>query len=431
MSPLERGRRPVLPLLLAGVIACTPALAAETPRSKLDAVEKALADARARQAELARQADALAVELTALRESEVAAAKAAQTHEAALTDLEGKLAQLGAEAQAKTAALARQRASQARLLTALAGLAASPPEGLLLTPGTPVDVMRGALLMGAAVPPLERRAQGLRVQLAALADLRAQIADAQAQHRAQSQALAGEQARIAGLIDRKATLRRQALAGAADSDQRQQQLGARAANLRELIERLDAEQRRQAAQREAEAKKAAQQAAAAARAGMATKPPAETLATVTAPPPVRVDPTKPRHIRPFSEARGAMVFPATGTLMRHFGETDEQGVASKGLAVETRPGAVVVAPFDGKVEFAGPFRGYGHILIIAHGDGYHSLLAGLDRVDCGVGQWLVAGEPVGVMPGAGQPRLYFELRHNNQPINPLPWLSTRVEKVNG
>ena len=113
MSPLERGRRPILPLLLAGVIACTPALAAETPRSKLDAVEKALADARARQAELARQADALAVELTALRESEVAAAKAAQTHEAALTDLEGKLAQLGAEAQAKTAALVRQRASQA------------------------------------------------------------------------------------------------------------------------------------------------------------------------------------------------------------------------------------------------------------------------------------------------------------------------------
>ena len=168
MSPLERGRCPILPLLLAGVIACTPALAAETPRSKLDAVEKALADARARQAELARQADALAVELTALRESEVAAAKAAQTHEAALTDLEGKLAQLGAEAQARAAALARQRASQAQLLTALAGLAARPPEGLLLAPGKPVDVMRGALLMGAAVPPLERRAQGLRVQLAAL-----------------------------------------------------------------------------------------------------------------------------------------------------------------------------------------------------------------------------------------------------------------------
>ena len=69
--------------------------------------------------------------------------------------------------------------------------------------------------------------------------------------------------------------------------------------------------------------------------------------------------------------------------------------------------------------FAGPFRGYGQILIIGHGDGYHSLLAGLDRIDSSVGQWLVAGEPVGTMPdGAGKPRLYLELRHDNQPINP-------------
>jgi murein hydrolase activator len=82
--------------------------------------------------------------------------------------------------------------------------------------------------------------------------------------------------------------------------------------------------------------------------------------------------------------------------------------------------------------FAGPFRGYGQILIIAHGDGYHSLLAGLDRVDSLVGQWLLAGEPVGTMAdSADQPRLYLELRHNNQPINPAPWLMTRVEKVNG
>ena len=91
----------------------------------------------------------------------------------------------------------------------------------------------------------------------------------------------------------------------------------------------------------------------------------------------------------------------------------------------------MVAPYDGEVEFAGPFRGYGQILIIAHGDGYHSLLAGLDRVDSRVGQRLVAGEPVGTMAAVDKPHLYLELRHNNQPINPAPWLTTRVEKVNG
>ncbi len=127
-----------------------------------------------------------------------------------------------------------------------------------------------------------------------------------------------------------------------------------------------------------------------------------------------------------------MVFPVSGTLVGRYGAADSYGQPAHGLTFETRPGAIVVAPFDGQVLFAGPFRGYGQILIIAHGDGYHSLLAGLDRIDSSVGQWLVAGEPVGTMSdAAGKPRLYLELRHNNQPINPAPWLSTRVEKVNG
>jgi septal ring factor EnvC (AmiA/AmiB activator) len=92
----------------------------------------------------------------------------------------------------------------------------------------------------------------------------------------------------------------------------------------------------------------------------------------------------------------------------------------------------VVAPWDGRVEFAGPFRGYGQILIIEHGDGYHSLLAGLERIDVAVGQALVAGEPVGVVKsGEGKPSLYLELRRHGQPIDPLPWLSLRDEKVTG
>ena len=93
--------------------------------------------------------------------------------------------------------------------------------------------------------------------------------------------------------------------------------------------------------------------------------------------------------------------PVVGKLKRRYGETDEYGAASKGILIETRPGGQVVAPFDGRIEFAGPFRGYGQILIIEHGDGYHSLLAGLERIDGEVGQWLVAGEPVGIMPTDG------------------------------
>ena len=58
----------------------------------------------------------------------------------------------------------------------------------------------------------------------------------------------------------------------------------------------------------------------------------------------------------------------------------------------------IVAPCDGTVAFAGPFRGYGQLLIIEHSEGYHTLLAGMGRIDAVVGARVLAGEPVGVDP---------------------------------
>ena len=97
-----------------------------------------------------------------------------------------------------------------------------------------------------------------------------------------------------------------------------------------------------------------------------------------------------------------------------------------------RTEAQVIAPYDGQVAFAGPFRGYGLLLIIEHSEGYHTLLAGMARIDCTVGQRLLAGEPVGVMgQDDAKPALYVELRHNGQPVNPLPWLTAHKSKASG
>ena len=110
-----------------------------------------------------------------------------------------------------------------------------------------------------------------------------------------------------------------------------------------------------------------------------------------------------------------------------------KGQRRKGLTIETQPGAQVVAPFNGQIVFSGPFRGYGHLLIIEHGEGYHSLLAGMALVEGAVGQWLLAGEPVGLMARSqtGKPSLYMELRRNGQAVNPNPWLATEKGKING
>ncbi len=138
---------------------------------------------------------------------------------------------------------------------------------------------------------------------------------------------------------------------------------------------------------------------------------------------------KPEGLRPFP-VNGPITSPTSGEILRHYGERSRRGQTERGITFATRPGAQIVAPHDGQVVFAGPFEGYGEILIIEHDGGYHTLLAGLERLDATLGQWLLTGEPVGAMGqetvdllGESQ-GLYLELRHNGRPINPQRWIAS-------
>jgi septal ring factor EnvC (AmiA/AmiB activator) len=75
------------------------------------------------------------------------------------------------------------------------------------------------------------------------------------------------------------------------------------------------------------------------------------------------------------------------------------------------------------VVFTGPFLTYGQMVIIRHSDDFHTLLAGLVKIDVTVGQFLLEGEPIGAMGDSeSSNRLYIELRQNNQPIDPASWI---------
>jgi murein hydrolase activator len=74
------------------------------------------------------------------------------------------------------------------------------------------------------------------------------------------------------------------------------------------------------------------------------------------------------------------------------------------------------------VAFAGPYQGYGTIVIIEHGGGWTSLITGLTVIDTRVGRDVVAGSPLG-LAGPGRPVLTFELRHAGTPVNPLEFLT--------
>lgn len=112
------------------------------------------------------------------------------------------------------------------------------------------------------------------------------------------------------------------------------------------------------------------------------------------------------------------------------------GLMDRGLVLEAAAGEEILAPDAGKIVFAGVFRSYGQILIIDHGDGYHTLMAGFSRLDVEVGTKVRAGERIGSVDGmkdaSGVPgRLYVEVRRRGVPVDPMPWFAAREDKVRG
>ena len=356
---------------------------------QLQGVEKALQQSRDESAALSADAAKLAKEVAALQNELVRRAAAAQSAEAALSRIEASLADLKARRAAKAAELAERRQALAASLAALLRLAATPPAAALVS-ASPVDVARGSLLLSLVVPILQQRAQALEGELSALAALSSQIEHRQATARDLAAALDLDRRQIATLLAEKSKLQRQTAAEAAASQARSAALAAEAKDLRQLLDKL-----------------------------AAAKPPEASPGL------------KPGNIRAFPANPGGLVQPVAGRVQDLFGVPDSTGSTGKGIEIETRPDAAVVAPFDGQILFRGPFRSYGEILIIQHDGGYHSLLAGLARSDAAVGQWVLAGEPVGVMGQSkdGNPKLYMELRRDGRPIDPAPWLGKSDSKV--
>jgi septal ring factor EnvC (AmiA/AmiB activator) len=137
----------------------------------------------------------------------------------------------------------------------------------------------------------------------------------------------------------------------------------------------------------------------------------------------------------FASARGLLPLPVAGEIRKAFGAPDGFGGTERGISVATRPNAVVASPTDGWVAFSGPYRTYGQLLILNAGEGYYIVMAGMARIGIEVGQFVLAGEPVGSMGdaagstaaaiaiGAKQPTLYVEFRKDGTAIDPGPWWS--------
>ena len=398
---------PVLALALA-LASLGPAGAAslrdqeERKQQELNRVEEELKASQERQAQLDQDARALGRELTELQAQLVIAGRSTRENEAALTTLETTLANLEADAKAKQALLALHREELATLLGALQRLAIHPPEAMLALPQPPRDTVRSVLLLEATMPRVDAQVKDLKGELDALARVEREAARQRALVRTAVGRLADERRGLDRLVQRKIALERRTVDEAGRTGAKVERLAASARDLKDLIDKLVQEREAEDARRAEEARRLdeARRLEAMRRSG-------------AEPAIVELTPGAGRTV------------PVAGRVVSTYGSTTDFGANARGITIETRPEAVVVAPWAGRVMFAGPFRGYGQILIIEHADGYHSLIAGLGRIDTDVGRSLATGEPVGNM---GQlpdrnPTLYFELRRHGQPVNPQPWLA--------
>jgi septal ring factor EnvC (AmiA/AmiB activator) len=130
--------------------------------------------------------------------------------------------------------------------------------------------------------------------------------------------------------------------------------------------------------------------------------------------------------RPFSSLKGLLRLPVAGELMNRFGAPREGGGLSwKGLFIRAAQGTVVKAIAAGRVVFAEWLRGFGNIVIIDHGEGYMSLYSNNESLYKQVGDRVQPGDAIAAVGNSGgQPDtgLYFEMRHESRPVNPLLWV---------
>ena len=355
----------------------------DSAKSELSRVTSQIEQAKKQHQQLREKAQNVQKEILDVRKKMVAAAGSIQEQEESLSRLEQKLMEFEAQQKVMKQRLDVRKVQRMHVLAALQSLAFKPTEALLAQPMDPQDTLRSALLLREAVPRLEYSTEGLRKDLNKVASLTTAIRAQYAQIKTMAERLDEKRRDMNKLIEKKSKLQTAFASESFRAKTRAEDLAKQAGDLKELLAKLEADSRSRAAEKRK-----------------------QDIPTGA-----------------FMSAKGRIPYPVKGTVVKKFGDQTEAGVTSKGIVIATRANAQVISPYDGTVLFAGPFRGYGQLVIIEHGDGYHSLLAGIGRLDTSVGQSLLAGEPVGIMVAETKPTLYIELRKNGQPINPAGWLS--------
>jgi septal ring factor EnvC (AmiA/AmiB activator) len=435
---------------------------AEEAKKRLEADKSKLEQTQKLKKEVQSDVEKLAAERERINARLVETGKLIQQSEARLSNIETSLAELESQEKTLKEQLYAKHGSISGLLAALQRMGRNPPPVMITQRQDALTMVRSAMLLASAFPQLRNEAVALDTQLEDLVRVMQGI-------RSESEKLKTEKARYDEARTRLAMqqeVKRQTLAekeaDLARIAERADQISKNVQDLSELIGNLDKEIANRTGLGAYEQEVANQPPAPPPGPQAALPPPAQTApgkaapaalpkdAKAPAPPEERgvvlaptgdrvamLSPGRIKPAMPFESTRGMLPMPVFGRRVLNFGDKTQYGSQSKGLVLQTRQGAQVVAPSDGWVVYAGDFRSYGQLLIINAGGGYHILLAGLSQIDVQLGQFVLTGEPVGVMPSSGTssrqqdnaPVLYIEFRKDQKPVDPDPWWVPASRKV--
>ena len=385
---------------------------------------KAVRDAQSKTAETAaalrREIEQLGADRRKLNQDLIDTAARIRGVEAQVTATEARLKPLDDSERNIRKSLDGRRAVIGEVLAALQRIGRRPPPALIASPEDALQAVRTAMLLGAVLPEMRHEVEALANDLTELLGVRKRIAAERDRLKAEIASLGNDRTRMAALVaerQKQQAAREKAL----DAERAHAaELARQVDNLKDLIAKLE--------QGLDPATRAAREAA---RTDMRPA-----LATLR-------DPGRLAPAVAFASLRGQVPIPVNGVKLKEYGAPDGVGGAEKGVSIATRAGAQVTAPADGWVVYAGPFRSYGQLLILNAGNGYHILLAGMDRISVDLGQFVLTGEPVAVMgngshiaailaTGSSQPVLYIEFRKDGTPVDPGPWWAAgEGEKVRG
>jgi murein hydrolase activator len=391
---------------------------------ELEAIRAEQKKAVETQAKLKEEIDAIGEDRRKLNQALIEGAGRLRDTEDRIAETESRLKPLDDSERRLRRSLEGRRATIAEVLAALQRLGRHPPPAIMVRPEDALQSVRTAIMLGAVLPEMRVQAEALASDLADLLRIRKEIADEKDRLVRDLATLTEDRQRI-GLLIQERQNKQTETEKVLDAEQgKSLALARQVDNLKDLIGKVEL------------SLDSASRAARAAGHSAEAKDNRIDLAALN-------DPGRLVPAIAFAAARGRLPLPVNGPRIREFGVPDRLGGTEKGLSISTRAAAQVTAPCDSWVVYAGPFRNYGQVLILDAGAGYHVVLAGMERISVGVGQFVLTGEPVAIMgvnpqvaatstTSASQSVLYVEFRKDGAPIDPSPWWATSEgEKVRG